>query len=120
MRMWVRGAIAMTMIAGSPGWAQEAPIATSGGPMLNFSGCRYYEHAGFKGWSRDLRQGVRRAYVSDRYNDAISSIACSDDCSIIVYEHRDFQGANREFAGNYNYVGDRWNDRISSARLSCR
>ena len=97
----------------------EGPIGTTGGPEVTIQGCFYYEHQNFEGERRDIPLGLNRRYVGDAWNDRISAIACSSDCALRVWEHRDFQGAARTFAGAISYVGDEWNDRISSMKPIC-
>ena len=112
------------IVAGSAGLAgpasAEGPVATSGGPNVNFRGCIYYEHANFGGEQRAIEGGVRRRYVGDHWNDRISSIACNPSCYVVVYEHRDYGGAHWTFHPNIQYVGDDWNDAISSLEARCR
>ena len=119
--------IAVTSIVGA-GLALAAgsasaggPISTSGGPQPGFTGCVYYQHAGFQGERQAIAGGTRRRYVGDHWNDQISSIACNRRaaCRLIVYEHRDYGGAMRVFYPNTQYVGDQWNDRISSMIARC-
>ena len=97
----------------------EGPIGTTGGPEVTIQGCFYYEHENFGGARRDITLGLNRRYVGQSWNDRISAIACSSDCAVRVWEHRDFQGAAKTFAGAISYVGDEWNDRISSMKPIC-
>ncbi len=80
----------------------------------------YYEHANwnFGGGSVAIPGGVRRKLGSE-WNDEISSIACNSYCEVTVYEHRDFNGAQRTFRGNISFVGEAWNDDISSLIARC-
>jgi len=101
--------------------AAGGPIGTSGGPQPGFSGCVYYQHAGFQGERQAIAGGTRRRYVGDHWNDQISSIACNRraSCRLVVYEHINYGGASRIFYPNTQYVGDQWNDRISSMIARC-
>ena len=96
----------------------EEPIGTSGGPDVPFEGCYYYEHADFGGMRRDSPRGLKRN-LGDRWNDQISSIACSSGCGLQVGEHHDFGAAQETFWGATQYVGDAWNDDISSVKVVC-
>jgi hypothetical protein len=98
--------------------AQHGPTGSSGGPTIRFNGCRYYQHENFGGGYNSIEGGTRRQLGSE-WNDEISSIACKSSCRLIVYEHRDFDGAHRTFRGNISYVGDAWNDSISSMVAQC-
>ena len=103
----------------APAFAEGA-IGTTGGPQINFKGCVAYYHANFDGAKFTIRGNYKLSYTGSRWNDQISSIACNSYCSITVWEHRDFGGASKRFAGNIQYVGDDWNDRISSAKTRCQ
>ena len=81
--------------------------------------CRYFEHANFKGDRGYAQLGLQYGYVGRNWNDRISSVDCDPGCTLIAYEHRDFKGAVREFAGSTPFVGPDWNDRISSIRIRC-
>jgi hypothetical protein len=112
-----------TLIAGiafapATGRTEEGPISTSGGPDVPFEGCFYYEHASFGGMRRDIPRGLKRN-LGDRWNDEISSIACSPGCGLLVGEHHDFGAAQETFWGATQYVGDAWNDDISSLKVVC-
>ena len=100
--------------------AAEGPIGTTGGPNVNFNGCIYYQHANFAGEQRAITAGTRRNYVGGHWNDQISSIACRPGCYVVVYQHRDYGGAQTTFHPNIQYVGDGWNDQISSLIARCR
>jgi len=95
-------------------------LATSGGPAVPPETCRYWEDQDFSGEHADIPLGVKRR-LGDHWNDEISSIACANRCRLQVWEHRDFNGATKWFAGGYasQYVGDDWNDRISSMVVAC-
>jgi hypothetical protein len=97
----------------------EGPITTSGGPRVNFQGCYYYQHAEWQGMRQAITDGTRQPYVGDEWNDQISSIACNVNCSLTVYQHRDYGGLHRTFYPNIQYVGDAWNDQISSMVVNC-
>lgn len=121
-QLFIGGAIAiLTITAFTPArsHAQEPAIGTSAGPDVPFEGCFYYEHESFNGRRREIPVGLKRKYVGDEWNDKISSVACSSGCALSVWEHRDFVGARRTFAGAIQYVGDEWNDRISSVEPVC-
>jgi hypothetical protein len=99
--------------------AQDGATGTTGGPSIGFDGCMYYEHHNFGGAQAAIRKDIRRKLGGD-WNDQISSIACNPYCEVTVYEHRDFNGAERTFRGNISFVGEAWNDDISSLVARCR
>lgn len=98
----------------------EGAIGTTGGPQIGFKGCVAYYHDNFRGAKFTIRGNYDLSYIGSRWNDQISSIACNSYCSMVGFEHRNFGGASKQFAGNILNVGDDWNDRISSARVRCR
>lgn len=98
----------------------DPSLETNRRPVVNFKGCIYYEHSEFRGANMAIKQGVITYYVGGAWNDKISSIACHPSCSVMVYEHRDFQGASDLFGDWTHYVGGKWNDRASSLVAVCR
>ena len=57
------------------------------------------------------------AYHNDEYSSGRPICAYAknpDTAKLIVYEHHNSQGAQKEFLEPANYIGDDWNDRITS------
>jgi hypothetical protein len=105
-------------LASAPAGAQVQGRGTfvAGGTGI---ACTVYEDINLGGASREIRPGAAMTFVGAQWNDRISSIACEPGCTLMAYEHADYQGARQVFADVVNYVGDGWNDRISSLDTIC-
>ncbi len=103
--------VAVTAIASTPtvGYAQW---------WKDVDGCLVWEHRGNSGASFIVDATQTYSYVGGRWNDRISSVTCEVYCHLIVWEHRDYQGATRTYEST-SYVGGAWNDKISSMEASC-
>lgn len=81
--------------------------------------CTVFEDINLGGASWAVRPGAAMTFVGAQWNDRISSVACEPGCSLMAYEHIDYQGERRVFVDVHDYVGDAWNDRISSLDTIC-
>jgi hypothetical protein len=80
--------------------------------------CTVYEHADFRGRSRTIDANQSVPWLGRGWNDIISSVRTSRNCTLRVYEHRDLGGRSAEFQTT-SFVGRGWNDRISALECEC-
>ena len=74
-----------------------------------------YEHYNYEGWA--MNSGDH--FPSDR-NDEVTSIRVTYGCTIIIYEHDNYDGQRRTITSDTPNLGSDWNDRLSSYTCSCR
>ncbi|MCI4669999.1 MAG: beta/gamma crystallin-related protein [Bacteroidia bacterium] len=78
---------------------------------------KVYEHEGFRGKSKELKEGEYASMSSIIGNDKISSLRVPEGYYIRIYADSGFRGRNIPlFQGNYNDIPN-WNDRISSIKV---
>ena len=82
-------------------------------------GCYYYADANFSGARSSIAEGESSEWVGDNWNDRISSLSCTQGCSLVAFEHIDFGGERARYTGDIPLLGSKWNDRISSLRVRC-
>ena len=83
------------------------------------AGCTLYEHINYGGQSFHMTEGQSYAYLGDAWNDRVSSVQVSPRCELITYQHINYGGDRRAYAGSASFVGNLWNDQISSAQCRC-
>lgn len=81
-------------------------------------GCTLFEHPRFRGKSLVVLRGASKEFV-DQFNDKTSSVRVGPGCSLVAYEHVQFQGASRVFTNDDSEIGRPWDDQISSVRCLC-
>lgn len=81
-------------------------------------GCTLFEHPKFRGKSWAVPRGASREFV-DHFNDKASSVRVAPGCSLVAYEHVQFQGASRVFTNDDSEISRPWDDQISSMRCLC-
>lgn len=81
--------------------------------------CKFFEHINYGGASYTLGSGQIQSFVGNAWNDRISSIQVTDQCTVTAYQHINFGGDARTFTSNASFVGNLWNDQISALRCQC-
>jgi len=79
-------------------------------------GACFYVDANYRGDSFCINAGENLRNVEDRFNDRITSVQVFGGAQVIVYEHENFNGANRTFAGDVSNLQD-WNDKITAIQV---
>jgi len=92
-------------------YAGQYGARTSGYEPRN--GACFYLDADYRGDSFCLNAGENLRNVEDRFNDRISSIRVFGRAQGIVYEHENFGGASRTFAGDVSNL-ESLNNKITS------
>jgi hypothetical protein len=80
-------------------------------------GVCFYTDSYYRGESYCIGSQESQSYVGKHYNDRISSIRFFGRVPrIVVYEHENFEGARRMYAGDVPSLGN-FNDKISSVEI---
>jgi hypothetical protein len=101
--------------------------AAATAPRIEDGTCTFFAHNNFKGRGDVIAangQGGARLNLKDTSqemdtNKKVSSLACGQFCTIILYEKPNQKGAAKAFSGSVASLPEAWNDRTSSIEIGC-
>ena len=99
------------------GYQYGGQYGSWGGGNEPRNGVCFYMDSNYNGESFCVNSNERQSYVGGRYNDRISSIRVFGRARrIVVYEHENYGGSSRIYAGDVPGLGN-FNDKISSIEV---
>ena len=80
---------------------------------------RLYEHSNYGGEVKEVPSGANVNNIGSLWNDKVSSVKVEPGCALNVWEHENFGGRNKTYAGALPFVGGDFNDIITSYTCTC-
>jgi hypothetical protein len=105
----------------------QAPSAAAEVPQVEDGTCTVFADKNFKGRGDVIaanKDGGNRLNLNDKSQDMdtnkkVSSLACGQFCTLILYEKPNQKGAAKAFSGAVPLLPKAWNDRASSIEIGC-
>lgn len=103
------------LVAQPPVYSDPATINYAPAPAAPEAaeGVTLFEHANYQGSSVTLAPGSYKMAQIALPNDSISSLKVPDGHRVFIYEHENFEGEQRFYTTDCDFVGD-FNDKTSS------